>query len=417
MTIKPNKTKLRYALLYFLIFIKYLLPYLIVDGDDGLLSGFPVIYNALVTLPLMLMLAMICFEHFQWNRTDLLLILMYSTLLFSTVINHAEVMSTILHAAQVILICFTVKCVLKEETGKEVFLRLIRDVSLLFFLVDIVFAILYPDGIPSIANEDSDPFLLYGNMNTTARFLFPGLLCSILLDAKQNKRLSIATAAFFVGFVFLCIRVYYMATGLCALLFLIIWCVGRKIISKRTRLFTALVLLAFLAFELAVVVFRSKAVADFIVTLFHKSPGFTGRDALWASSINYIRKNPIIGYGVLDEATLLKMIRSPSGGHNYFLDLLFQRGIVGFIPAFIFLIFPLFRKEQNQYNSTRYILTGFALAYILMFLFEPFYNTERFHITVFYILNILPELIAPLPKAADGETLEPGPKAIDASSV
>ena len=203
-------------------------------------------------------------------------------------------------------------------------------------------------------------------MNTTARFLFPGLLCSILLDAKQNKRLSIATAAFFVGFVFLCIRVYYMATGLCALLFLIIWCVGRKIISKRTRLFTALVLLAFLAFELAVVVFRSKAVADFIVTLFHKSPGFTGRDALWASSINYIRKNPIIGYGVLDEATLLKMIRSPSGGHNYFLDLLFQRGIVGFIPAFIFLIFPLFRKEQNQYNSTRYILTGFALAYILI---------------------------------------------------
>ena len=101
-------------------------------------------------------------------------------------------------------------------------MRLIRDVSLLFFLVDIVFAILYPDGIPSIANEDPDPFLLYGNMNTTARFLFPGLLCSVLLDEKQNKRLSIATAAFFVGFVFLCISVYFMATGLCALLFLII---------------------------------------------------------------------------------------------------------------------------------------------------------------------------------------------------
>ena len=289
-----------------------------------------------------------------------------------------------------------------KEKGKLVFLHVIRDVCLLIFIADLIAAVLYPEGIPSVTTGPEEPFFLYGNVNVTVRYLFPGLLCSVLLDAKQNKKISVATAIFFAGYVFLCVRVYFMATGLCAMLFLVLWSLGSRILSKRVRLFTAIILLLYLVFELTIVVFQSQFVTDLIVAIFHKSPGFTGRNILWANCIRLFRAKPVFGYGAINRERLFYMIYSPSGAHNYFLDMLFQRGVVGAIPVFFFLLFPLFKKAPEKSKTEHYILVGFALAYILMFLFEPFYNVERFHITVFYVLNTLSEYASKAPAGAIG---------------
>ncbi len=400
MTIIFHKKKYLLSLFFTLIVFTYLLPSYFTD----LLKKVPIANNVLLGLSLVLMASLLFFGRFRWNRTDCVLIVIYACYLFSSALNHQLAKATVLHVVEVILLCFTFQCVLKDETETQVLLRVIRAMCIALFIANLIVAVVYPEGIPSITESGEDPRLLYGNMNSTVRYLFPGLICSVLLDAKQGKRLSLITAVFFIGYVFLCIRVYFMATGLCAMLFLICWSLGKSFISKRIRLIALFILALMLLFELLVVVFDNQTIADVICAIFGKAKGFTGRTYHWANCVKYIKERPVFGYGNLSSPKLNTMLWSPSGAHNYFLDMLFQRGIVGAIPVFFFLLCPFFRKAPEKRRMEHYILTGFALAYIVMFLFEPFYHVEKFHFPLFYVLNTLPDYA---PQSHTGEAEDP----------
>lgn len=388
---KLQKEEVRYYLVFFLAFVRYLLPFYFNDNSMGILSSIPVLDYSLLFISYLLMLMLIINGGLRLTWTDFLLFVIYACLLFSTILNHGDLLTCLANAVHIVMICLTIRSVLGDELKTRMMLRVIRDISLTIFIADIIVTRCFPSGIPSITLDPRYPYFLYGNVNTTVKYIFPGLCCSLLLDVKQGKRLSVYTAAFYVGFVFLCYSVYLMATGLCAMLFLLIWSAGKPLLKRRLRPICALLLLGIAVFELAIIAFRDQHLIDFLLFLFGKPTGFSNRDYLWSAAINYIKEKPLLGYGALDRETVLSMIWTPAGYHNYFLDVLFQRGIVGFIPLFYFLVTPLLKKPPEQHAGARYILTGVAFAYMLMFMFEPLYGVERFHIPVFYMLNILAE--------------------------
>ena len=391
MAITINKIKIRYALLYGLIFVRYLLPYFFIDNENGLLSSFPVLDYALVIISFFLMAIQVLFCRFHLSRTDVLLIGVYICLVVSTIVNHGQIVASVINAVQVIFICFTIKCALKDEIKIEVLLRLIRDIALLIFIANLIVTVVYPGGIPSITKQADNPYFLYGNVNLTVKYIFPGVCCSLLLDAKNHKRISVSSIIIFAGYVYLCFHIYLMATGLVAMACVLIWLFNKPIISRNARLICTVLLSVIVLFELFIVVFANEDLIGSILTLFGKEAGFSGRDALWFRCILRIKENPWLGYGALDKDTIYKLVGNRSGCHNYYLDILFQRGVLGFIPFLFFLIWPMYRSIPRIHRKAQYILLGCALSYIIMFMFEPFYNVERFHIPVFYALNILSE--------------------------
>ncbi len=399
MAITINRDKIRLFLLYFFIFCRYMLPYFFMDNAEGIISKIPIIDYSLLAVSTLLMAAEVVLGGFRFSRSDFFVILLYACLALSTFLDHGEIAACLINAMQVILICFVIKCALRDETKTVVLLRLIRDISLVIFIANIITTFVFPGGIPPITKQADTPYFLYGNVNTTIKFFFPGLLCSFLLDDKRHKIISLSTVVFYVGYLYLCFHIYLMATGLCAMVFVLLWKVNRQIITKNIRLICTILISVIILFELAIVVFTNQNLIDTILTMFGKSAGFTGRDYLWSHCIQCIQQKPLLGHGVLPSSQVDTMVGNPSGSHNYFLDVLFQRGIVGFIPFLLFLLVPMFRTSQGIHNKERYILTGFAIAYLIMFMFEPFYGVERFHIPVFYVLNLLTE---PVPARIPG---------------
>ena len=89
------------------------------------------------------------------------------------------------------------------------------------------------------------------------------------------------------------------------------------------------------------------------------------------------------GHGRLSSENMLIKIGNAYGSHNYYLDVLFQRGLIGFVPLLILFIIPAFWKEKHISRDT-YILLGCCCSYFIMFLMEPFIGTEMLHIPVFF---------------------------------
>lgn len=414
MAITINRKEIQISLLYLLILCRYLLPYYFMDNTEGIISRFPIVDYSLLAVSTLLMVTQLVFGGFRLSRTDLFVILVYAFLVLSTILNHGEILACLINAVQVILICFVLKDALQDETKKWVLIRLIRNITLVIFIANIIATFLFPSGVPYSIKHEDPPYFLYGNVNTTIKFLFPGLLCSFILDIKRHKTVSISTGVFYVGYLYLCFHIYLMATGFCAMLFVLLWKLNRQIITKNIRLICTVVISVIILFELSILVFTNQGLINSVLSLFGKAPGFTGRDYLWHNCIRCIKERIVLGHGIIPSSRLEAMVGNPSGSHNYYLDLLFQRGVIGFVPFLLFIIVPIFKPGQRTYSKEHYILSGFAIAYLIMFMFEPFYAVERFHIPVFYVLNLLTERVPSITPGRIGGRISPEPAPADA---
>ena len=75
-----------------------------------------------------------------------------------------------------------------------------------------------------------------------------------------------------------------------------------------------------------------------------------------------------------------------SGSHNYFLDVIFQRGVFGEILFVSIITAPFFLIKKRVLSDGEYILLGVCGACYLMFLIEPFFTTEYLIIPIIYLL-------------------------------
>lgn len=312
----------------------------------------------------------------------------YVPLIFSTLINGGNMFHVVWHSTEVLLVCKLLETIKDDEKQLIPFLTAIRDFTLLFYIMNFGVMFMMPKGIPSISAGKLWPWFLYGNVNTTIKYILPGICCSLLLDDKNHKKFSLSTLIFLGGIVFSALTVYFTATAVIADTIIILWVMFFFILKKKTWRYFALPFIGGAMFEF-LVVFTTSATkfVVFITTLFNKSLTFSGRAPLWVQEYRLFLRQPLFGYGYISFAKLEHIVGNGNGAHNYYLDMMHQRGLFGLGVLLIFFLFPILYNWNKDVSSKRlFIIMGICGAYAVMFLSEPFYTSENTFIPLFYIL-------------------------------
>ncbi|MDY3006750.1 O-antigen ligase family protein [Anaerococcus porci] len=380
-----NKKKLFYCVLYFFMFIFYLLPPTVIDLNSSyIISAFKIISYALI-------IGNAVFNPIVKSKSLNIIIAYNAILILSTFINGGDIIEATKHAIVIILVCYSISIILLDKNKKIAFIRIVRDVSLVFFIINIFLLIKYPYGIPSITYDSNFPNFLYGNVNSTIKYIIPGMCCSSILDLKyNNKKISIHTFIFLFGIFYQAFNIYFTLTALISSTFIIIWTIlvlYKKEISIKSMY--TLILIFILLVEAMIIL--NADIFGHIAAIFGKNSNLSGRTQLWLNTINNVFKKIIFGYGALEDSELVKITGNFYGAHNYFLDILLQRGIIGLILLLKLILYPI---KIYKYKGTVAIdvLMGYCLSCILIFLSEPIYLKEYLIIPIIYSLNYLLEL-------------------------
>lgn len=321
----------------------------------------------------------------------LAVVAVYVCLIGSTLLNRGAIVKVLLHSLQVVLLCMLVDAVVRKPAAFHAFLAAVRDLTLVFYVVNFFLMYILPNGIPSITEGKEYPWFLYGSMNAAIKYVLPGICCSLILDGMQDsKRIvpRVPTLIMMIGIAVSAATVYFTATAVIADVMLLLWALGCKRLSKRAWKLYALLLLVVAVFEIAVVVTaKGGGLLAFIANIFHKPVDFNGRAPIWAKMTDFAMKKPVLGYGLLDYYALLDAVGNGYGSHNYYLDVFQQRGAVGLFVLLAMIAFPILRGWKcKTIEKPQYVLIGTCCAYAVILMTEPFYDVEYLFIPIFYAL-------------------------------
>jgi len=319
------------------------------------------------------------------SKSIILLLLYYGSLLASNYKNYSLEIQDI--TPIVMAVSFALLLDYSLHNRKEL-LNLLLGLNILTYLyvtVNLILIYIYPEGIPSIIEDRGRRFYLFGNVNTTTRYLIPGLMFSFLYDLlKYNKIRKRNWILLIMSWITL-IEVWTV-TGMIGLFIFTIFLIkklGRTqaFILYISTLFGSMLLTIFLVFFKL----ESNLLAN-ILGFFGKDMTFSYRDILWINAIDMINQNPLWGYGTLTEAEMEFYIGNSFSSHNYYLDVLLRGGII----ALTILLFSLLYISRSIIKSRATMVVSLIIAtcgaYFIMWTAEPFISTEIFMLPILLIM-------------------------------
>ena len=342
-------------------------------------------------LSIILMTILAIKNIYRISNTIYLIITMYLMLLITTIFHGGETAAVIKHSIKLILLCCVIDSIIKDKRTAMTFLRAVRDICFVLFIINLITCIIWKDGIPSLTKNPQHPYFFFGNVNSTIRLVLPGMLSSTVINHIMNKRFSIHSIVYLAGFLYIYTKIYPTTTSLMAVSFLIVWILfEHRFINHTTQIYFICTCVV-LALELLIVVLSDSTIIGIIADLFHKSTDFTGRASLWQRAMISIRENLILGIGKQSADELRISIGNVNGSHNYFLDTLYQRGVIGLSLTMILLFYPLFKGNRRNVRGDHviYYLVGYSICLLIMFLSEPFYEYEYYFIPIFYATIVI----------------------------
>ncbi|TSD01896.1 MAG: O-antigen polymerase, partial [Parcubacteria group bacterium Athens0714_25] len=127
---------------------------------------------------------------------------------------------------------------------------------------------------------------------------------------------------------------------------------------------------------------------------FSEDESFFWRGMLWLEAGEKIRENPLVGIGLGKKLSLelgdyqdLVEVRNV---HNSLLAILLQGGLILFLPliAFVFLTLKsLVEKKEKEWID--FVLIALAVNYLIVFLFQPYLETNLLGIFFWIILGLI----------------------------
>ena len=373
-------------ILSFIIVTPYLLPYMVRTEllPSSVVFGIEFMSIILMVLYIIINIRVI---HYCIQETMIILV-MFALLIHTTYVNNGGVVTAGYKSVQIVCACLFLCTIVYRKEYVKWFLCAVKYYTFLFCILHIVLMMVYPLGIPSFTVGKLAPHYLYGNVNATIKYLFPGMLCSSLIDYK-NEKISLTSIVLWFSVLYQFVCIYHSATSLVALLYISVWLILYKIIVERLRTVYLVSIVVIFALELLIVVMSNTNVIGFIVGLFGKSGDFSGRAFLWQRITSLIRLNPIFGVGLQSANQIKYSIGNSSGSHNYYLDMVYQQGFIGLGVFLLFVLQPLIYINKNRISIATYVVLGFCIGYLIMFLTEPFFGHEITFLPIFFIASVL----------------------------
>lgn len=307
------------------------------------------------------------------DKFILFVILFYCSILFSTFYFSQSYVNLIYEFASILswIVLFKINML----DNKDKFLTTLENTFFILLLINFITIILFPGGFYLNSSGYSGNYFL-GYDNNLITYIFPALALSFTNSLNKNGKIGLKSI-FLLIISFCSIIFTWSATGVVSMVIMIVlffaYTINKKDFPIKKYIVVALSLV------IGIVFLRFQNIFSFIIEgWLKKDLTFTGRTYIWDIFISEIKKSILIGHGIVDSKYLIRTLNA-GHAHNYFLQILYQGGLVTF-SMFLGFFFSAINKVKNC-KEKKYV--GIVIfAYLISFIFEAYSLTNMFIIVL-----------------------------------
>ncbi|MCC8088845.1 MAG: O-antigen ligase family protein [Rikenellaceae bacterium] len=251
----------------------------------------------------------------------------------ATIVNAGEIYSCVVFSFGVLATMLAVQYMFEEDI--LLCMDVITLISEILVYVNFLTIILFPNGMYTRTlafYQDSTNYFL-GQDNTHIMYYLMAIVVSLIRryyytsgDLKLKIREWILISVCVLS-VFIC----QQGMARIIIFILMFYFVFRKFINKFGAFNILSYSIVIIAVVVIVVILQNVSFLSIIVqNVLGKSMTLSGRTTIWNRAVGYIISNPVTGYGYLDSATALTMLKQYSA-HNMYLQILMETGVIGFV--------------------------------------------------------------------------------------
>lgn len=368
--------------LYLLLGYAFITPYYFAQ-----LSQLSFINKALMSFAIIFVFIyyMSNFEKSKISKSIVFLFLFYLSLFFSNFRNNSlELEYLIIMALAFSFFLFLNYC-LDNRNNLLSFLFAMKILTTCYIIINLTLIYIYPDGLPSLTVSEGREFYLFGNTNTTTRYLIPCLMFSFLYNQLKFGKIGKINWLLLILSWLTLIKVWAV-TGMIGLFIFSIFLVWK---SNKYQLFIIYIgmLLVSIIGSLFLIFFKFESnILSSILGLFNKDMTFSYRDVLWINAVDLIKDSPMWGYGNFTKEQMEMYIGNKFSSHNYYLDILLRGGIASLVFLILGLLYvSKFIMKSFGTNVARLIIATCA-SYFIMWIAEPFISTEHIMLPIILLM-------------------------------
>lgn len=310
----------------------------------------------------------------------------HCVVILSNIVNHIEVMSAIARMINTTATVYISE--LEFKRSKQRFCAMACGLLSVFIIINFITIFLFPNGLYAYYMIDGSSNSMYwflGHKNSISKIcvitLCFQLLCNQMKGKFWNGRIIVLSAISLISvmrvnssggmimlLLFLCAMyglsiLYGLHLERCSVLF-------------RMKNYAIAAIAAFLFVAVFQTVVAGTGIANFIQNTLNRDITLTGRTIVWKQAMMRISQKPILGYGIRDVMDMILLVKGTvhtSDCHNYYINVLFQGGLVaGILFGWIFYSMI---QHIDKIRETKFglILSITLFSFMIIFITECFY--------------------------------------------
>ena len=295
-------------------------------------------------------------------------------LCFSTFANDGDLYTFSLSCMDIISFCMMIEmCVRRNAIW---FIKQMLNVLTVLYIINLATLILFPAGyyvsigIRSV-NKLGNWFM--GLDNTQISYILP-LVCFWTLYATY-KEYTLFRKVLFIILFSLFMYITWVASSVFALFVFTMLIIYEEIKSNQKIFNIKTYYIVHIIFFLAIIVFRVQDIFSYLIDdILQKDITFSGRLIIWDNAMNCIKQHPWFGWG--HEHIINNYIRiDASHCHNYYLNVLYESGIIGMV-AFLAILVIIIKPLMQCKSKYSFIIATSLFAYMFIYQMEVFVNNS-----------------------------------------
>lgn len=334
---------------FFLMFIPFFLSLIVFIQTNKVYSNILIIYKFIVFI-------FICIKYLsaaKLTKFDYSILVYIIIWLITTIVNQQSIINYLKEVVVVVSLLFIIEYSFRQNKQKYMF-DVIAHILFYELLINLVCLIVFPNGVWKTVSmyglEAQYTFL--GLKNQVTPIIIFSITVLFIKIYKNNFKFN-RFCIIFANIILFNILIMKSATGILGVISIIIfYFIGVK--NNKIMNIKTISILCFVLF-LAIVVFKIQNLFDFfIVDILHKDLTLSNRVGIWDNTIYMIKESILLGYG---HGTLSNVVKDRNA-HNFYLQILIQTGILGFLAYVNIFIVSIRKCYFNAHLSSSKIISA-----------------------------------------------------------
>lgn len=308
----------------------------------------------------------------RFSKIMLMIVLFECTRLYSTIMGDGDYWRLAVNSCSVLCFCMTME--LGVQRNLKGMLRAMILLLCALCAINTIAILLYPEGLYKDTFQEN---WILGYDNVHVLYILP-LLCAYVLYANARRRSLVRKLCFLAAFS-LSVFITWSLTSMVgiALFVLLALMNDAKLRPRWLNPYTYLALTIVL-FAAIMLYHLPNLFSDVITNVLHKEFSMSDRLLSWKLSMRWIARHPIIGNGLLEEKMVLSRIHLPHC-HNYYLQVLYEGGAVGFVFFAGIMLTVAHRLFRSRRQEVAFVLAAYLLSFLVMFQVEAYEYLNTFY--------------------------------------